>query len=180
MGGRAGGRGPVTTAAAAALLALALLTGCGSGSDDGDGDGAAGGSRDTASSPSSEPDDGGEEPRDEDDPDGEDPEGGGTDGTGNGSGDSSGADSGGGEGEKVPEVPLEFTEEEEKYLESQEVPTGTDPAAVMELGQEACDRIAYLARIAPETVADAVDEGEIPGAEDAVRHLCPEHADLLD
>ncbi|WP_059008801.1 hypothetical protein [Streptomyces specialis] len=72
----------------------------------------------------------------------------------------------------------EFTEEQREYL-TDRVPAGADPAAILGLGQEACDRLGYLERHDPEGVADALNEGEIPDAEAAVEHLCPEYADLL-
>ncbi|WP_326599360.1 hypothetical protein [Streptomyces sp. NBC_01803] len=72
----------------------------------------------------------------------------------------------------------EFTEEQQEYL-TDRVPAGADPAAILELGQEACDRLGYLERHDPEGVADALNEGEIPDAEAAIEHLCPEYAELL-
>ncbi len=73
----------------------------------------------------------------------------------------------------------EFTEEQREYL-TERVPRGVDPAAILELGTEICDRLGYLDRHDPEAAAEALRGGELPGAEAAVEHLCPEHAGLLD
>ncbi|WP_190232912.1 hypothetical protein [Streptomyces avicenniae] len=83
----------------------------------------------------------------------------------------------------VPEDELappdgEFTEEQREYL-TDRVPEGVDPGAILDLGTEACDRLGYLQRHDPESIGAAVRDGEIPGVEDAVTHLCPEYADLL-
>ncbi|MFI1965367.1 hypothetical protein ACH429_14855 [Streptomyces pathocidini] len=72
-----------------------------------------------------------------------------------------------------------FTKPEKEYLVGR-VPKGTDPVAVLETGQEACERIARTARHDRAAVIGALRAGEIPGAEDAVRHLCPEHEPLLE
>ncbi|MDT0306224.1 hypothetical protein RM780_04510 [Streptomyces sp. DSM 44917] len=86
--------------------------------------------------------------------------------------------------ETVPEDELtppgggEFTEEQREYL-ADRVPEGTDPGAILELGNEACDRVGYLQRHDPDGVAEAVADGEVPGAAEAIPHLCPEFADLL-
>lgn len=73
----------------------------------------------------------------------------------------------------------ELSAEEREYL-TDRVPRGSDPAAVLDVGRETCDRLGYLARHDPNGAAAAVRDGELPGAEDAVTHLCPEHRDLLD
>ncbi|MDT0444216.1 hypothetical protein [Streptomyces johnsoniae] len=72
----------------------------------------------------------------------------------------------------------EFTEEQQEYL-TERVPRGVDPAAILELGTETCDRIGYLDRHDPEAAAEALRSGELPDAEAAIEHLCPEYADLL-
>jgi hypothetical protein len=72
----------------------------------------------------------------------------------------------------------EFSDDELAYL-TDRVPVGVDPAAILQLGLDACDRIGYLDRHEPDAVAEAVRDGEIPEAEGAVEHLCPEYADLL-
>jgi hypothetical protein len=62
-----------------------------------------------------------------------------------------------------------------------EVPAGTDPAAVLEIGTEACERLGYLDRHATgEEITGALRDGEIPQAEAAIENLCPEYGDLLD
>ncbi|ARQ71108.1 hypothetical protein [Streptomyces marincola] len=81
-----------------------------------------------------------------------------------------------------PEQPLppgeEFTEEQREYL-SERVPEGVDPAAILELGTETCERIGYLHRNDREAAVAALRGDELPGAREAIEHLCPEHADLL-
>ncbi|MFD5319724.1 hypothetical protein [Streptomyces sp. NPDC127098] len=85
--------------------------------------------------------------------------------------------------ETVPEGELtpaegEFAEEEREYL-TDRVPVGADPAAILEMGDEACYRIGYLERHDREGAVRALREGEIPDAAAAVEHLCPEYAELL-
>ncbi|MGW0983257.1 hypothetical protein ACWD33_20815 [Streptomyces xiamenensis] len=64
---------------------------------------------------------------------------------------------------------------------SPDVPAGTDPAAVLEIGTEACERLGYLDRHATgEEITGALRDGEIPQAETAIENLCPEYGDLLD
>ncbi|NJP69001.1 hypothetical protein [Streptomyces spiramenti] len=79
----------------------------------------------------------------------------------------------------MPEVPIEFSEGQRDFLGAQEAPRGADPGALLLLGEEACERLGYLSRHAPEAIEEAVESGEIPGAEEAVAHLCPEHAPLM-
>ncbi|MBL1066640.1 hypothetical protein [Streptomyces sp. 7-21] len=152
MSARAGGRPRVRTAAAAAAAALALLlAGCGS----------SGGAE--AGGPAAAP------PGEEQTPAGPQAPAGEEDGM---------------TGRTVPREELtpaegSFTEEERDYLTGR-VPEGTDPAAVLQLGTEACDRVGYLARHDRPAAVAALRDGEIPGAEDAIRHLCPEHTGLLE
>ncbi|SOD58985.1 hypothetical protein SAMN06297387_101424 [Streptomyces zhaozhouensis] len=85
--------------------------------------------------------------------------------------------------ETVPEEELvpsggEFTEEQREFL-VERVPTGVDPGAVLDQGTAACERLGYLSRHDPESVGEAVASGEIPEAEAAVRHLCPEYAEFV-
>jgi hypothetical protein len=70
----------------------------------------------------------------------------------------------------------EFSHEQREYLDDR-VPVGVDPAAILQLGTEACDRIGYLERHDPDGLVAALREGEIPDAEAAIEHLCPEYAD---
>ncbi|MGP3969047.1 hypothetical protein [Streptomyces sp. 6N223] len=70
-----------------------------------------------------------------------------------------------------------FTREQRAYL-TDRVPVGADPAAILLLGAEACERIGYLERHDPDGVVAALRDGEIPDAGAAIEHLCPEYADL--
>ena len=86
--------------------------------------------------------------------------------------------------ETLPEEELtpaegEFTEEQREYLAGR-VPRGVDPNAILALGTEACERVGYLARHDPEGAVAALREEEIPGADEAVSHLCPEYTELLE
>ena len=85
--------------------------------------------------------------------------------------------------ETVPEEELtpaegEFDDQEREYL-TDRVPVGADPAAILEMGDEACYRIGYLERHDRAGAVRALREGEIPDAAAAVEHLCPEYAELL-
>lgn len=178
------GRGAGAPALAAALAAavLLVLAGCG-GSDDGGGSADAGATTtatasatdtatdtDTATatqSPSGESDSESSDSGDE---------------SGGGSGSDGGSD-GGGEGDAVPRDELtpagggSFTEAEKDYLEGR-VPEGSDPAAILQLGEEACDRVGYLERHDHEAAVSALRDGEIDNAEAAIENLCPEYRDL--
>ncbi|MEU3060781.1 hypothetical protein AB0P12_06280 [Streptomyces subrutilus] len=66
-----------------------------------------------------------------------------------------------------------FTAQEKKYL-SGRVPEKMDPAAVLQTGQEACQRIERTAKRDKDAATGAVITGEIAGARDAVDLLCPE------
>ncbi|WP_420079546.1 hypothetical protein ACN6AT_12180 [Streptomyces sp. JL4002] len=71
-----------------------------------------------------------------------------------------------------------FTAEEKKYL-SGRVPEKMDPAAVLQTGQEACQRIARTAKRDKDAATGAVITGEIAGAKDAITHLCPDQKPVL-
>ncbi|MGV9255634.1 hypothetical protein [Streptomyces sp. NPDC003697] len=71
-----------------------------------------------------------------------------------------------------------FTRKEKKYL-SGRVPAGTDPAAILQAGQDTCDRLAYTAKIDRDAAVGAVVAGDIKGAEAAVDGLCPELKPLV-
>ncbi|MFC9813108.1 hypothetical protein ACFVJM_13685 [Streptomyces virginiae] len=71
-----------------------------------------------------------------------------------------------------------FTAEEKKYL-SGRVPEKMDPAAVLQTGQEACQRIARTAKRDKDAATGAVITGEIAGAKDAITHLCPDQKPIL-
>ncbi|MFD8581123.1 hypothetical protein ACFV1H_37995 [Streptomyces virginiae] len=71
-----------------------------------------------------------------------------------------------------------FTAEEKKYL-SGRVPEKMDPAAVLQTGQEACQRVARTAKRDKDAATGAVITGEIAGAKDAITHLCPDQKPIL-
>ncbi|MFS0693223.1 hypothetical protein [Streptomyces nitrosporeus] len=87
----------------------------------------------------------------------------------------------------VPKVPAgeltpatgTFSKPQKKYLTGR-VPEGMDPAAVLQTGEETCDRIRYLAKADRDIAVGAILTGEVAGAAPAVEHLCPEHQDLVD
>ncbi|WP_406447669.1 hypothetical protein OG782_02160 [Streptomyces sp. NBC_00876] len=71
-----------------------------------------------------------------------------------------------------------FTKKQKEYLVDR-VPQGMDPAAVLQTGQETCDRLTYLVKVDRDTAVGAVLTGEIAGAKPAVEHLCTQHRDLV-
>ncbi|MFF3673281.1 hypothetical protein ACFYYS_04740 [Streptomyces sp. NPDC002120] len=71
-----------------------------------------------------------------------------------------------------------FTEQEKKYL-SGRVPEKMDPAAVLQTGQEACQRVTRTAKHDKDAATGAVITGEIPGAKDAITFLCPDQKPIL-
>ncbi|MEW2136132.1 hypothetical protein AB0892_05915 [Streptomyces sp. NPDC005409] len=71
-----------------------------------------------------------------------------------------------------------FTAQEKKYL-SGRVPEKMDPAAVLQSGQEACQRVERTAKRDKDAATGAVIAGEIPGAKDAITFLCPEQKPIL-
>ncbi|MEV0784560.1 hypothetical protein AB0I52_16650 [Streptomyces sp. NPDC050423] len=72
-----------------------------------------------------------------------------------------------------------FTKKQKKYLVGR-VPKGMDPAAVLQTGQETCDRLTYLVKVDPDTATGAVATGEIADAKPAVTHLCTQHKALVE
>ncbi|MEU3554502.1 hypothetical protein [Streptomyces fragilis] len=80
---------------------------------------------------------------------------------------------------EAPKGSGKFTKKEKEYL-SGRVPERMEPAAVLDLGKEACQRIDRTARHDKDAVIGALVAGEIPDAEPAVTHLCPEHEPLLE
>ncbi|MEV6317145.1 hypothetical protein [Streptomyces sp. NPDC051776] len=87
-------------------------------------------------------------------------------------------------GPKVPEDELEpvtgsFTKKEKEYL-ADRVPKGTDPAAVLQVGQETCQRITRTAEHDRKAAISAIRTGEIANAESAITHLCPQQRPLLE
>ena len=160
LASRSARRGRRTATATAVLVTAAavLLGGCGSGSDSG---GAAApknsGATVSARSPGATADGGTEAP-------------------------GSAADA-----PKVPDAQLtppgggHFDTAEKSYL-SGRVPKGTDPVAVLEGGQEICDRLARTARTDKDAAASAVVTGDISmaGAAPAVAALCPAQQPVID
>ncbi|MFD9409521.1 hypothetical protein ACFWBN_21225 [Streptomyces sp. NPDC059989] len=71
-----------------------------------------------------------------------------------------------------------FTPQEKKYL-SGRVPEKMDPAAVLQGGQESCQRVERTAKRDKDAATGAVITGEIPGAKDAITHLCPAQQPIL-
>lgn len=87
---------------------------------------------------------------------------------------------------KVPDAQLtppgggSFTKQQKTYL-SGRVPRGTDPAAVLEGGQEICDRLTRTAKIDKDAAASAIVTGDISmsGATAAVSALCPDQQPVI-
>lgn len=153
-------------AGAAVVLATAVLAACGSSSGDGDGAGggrAAGAPGAVASSPGPV--------------------------AGSDAGPSGAASAGprSSRSSEPPKIPTDrltpatgtFTEKQKEYL-TDRVPVGMDPAAVLQTGQETCDRLGYLVKADRDTAVGAIVTGEITGAGPAVAHLCPGHKDLVE
>ncbi|MYY05656.1 MULTISPECIES: hypothetical protein [unclassified Streptomyces] len=90
-------------------------------------------------------------------------------------------------GSEPPKIPSDrltpatgtFTKKQKEYL-TDRVPVGTDPAAVLQTGQETCDRLAYLVKVDPDLAAGAVVAGEVSGAQPAAAHLCTRHQELVE
>ncbi|MEW2065839.1 hypothetical protein, partial [Streptomyces sp. NPDC007346] len=72
-----------------------------------------------------------------------------------------------------------FTQRQKEYLANR-VPQGMDPAAVLQTGQETCDKLRYLVKADRDTAVGAIATQEIPDAPAAVAGLCPQHQDLVD
>ncbi|MFE9011731.1 hypothetical protein [Streptomyces cyaneofuscatus] len=72
-----------------------------------------------------------------------------------------------------------FTKKQKKYLEDR-VPKGMDPAAVLQTGQETCEKLRYLVKVDRDTAVGAIATEEIRDAPAAVAGLCPQHQDLVD
>ncbi|MFE3363037.1 hypothetical protein ACFXKV_10905, partial [Streptomyces globisporus] len=72
-----------------------------------------------------------------------------------------------------------FTKKQKEYLKDR-VPKGMDPAAVLQTGQETCDKLRYLVKADRDTAVGAIVTGEIPDAKDAVAGLCTQHQALVD
>jgi hypothetical protein len=88
-----------------------------------------------------------------------------------------------GDGRTVPKAQLTpatgtFTDPEKDYLVGK-VPYGMDPAAVLQTGQNSCERVANTAGENPAAVRRAIKDGEIAYARDAITYLCPSYRGLL-
>lgn len=149
-------------AGAAVVLMTAALAACGSSSDDGSGPKTAGaGPTSSSGAASSGPEAGSGSPS------ATDP-------------DASAAD----EAPKIPTGELTpatgtFTKKQKEYLVDR-VPRGMDPAAVLQTGQETCDRLTYLVKVDRDTAVGAIVTGEIADAKPAVEHLCVQHEELVE
>ncbi|WP_406491958.1 hypothetical protein OG936_01490 [Streptomyces sp. NBC_00846] len=71
-----------------------------------------------------------------------------------------------------------FDKKQKEYLVDR-VPKGMDPAAVLQTGQETCDKLTYLVKVDRDTAVGAIVTGEIADAEPAVEHLCTQHEELV-
>ncbi|MFH7595900.1 hypothetical protein WDV06_12460 [Streptomyces racemochromogenes] len=71
-----------------------------------------------------------------------------------------------------------FKANEKQYL-SGRVPEKTDPAAVLQTGQETCQRVERTARHDKDAAAAAIASGELAGARDAITYLCPDQKPIL-
>ncbi|MFG2629567.1 hypothetical protein [Streptomyces sp. NPDC048473] len=71
-----------------------------------------------------------------------------------------------------------FNKKQKEYLVDR-VPRGMDPAAVLQTGQETCDKLTYLVKVDRDTAVGAIVTGEIADAEPAVEHLCTQHKELV-
>jgi hypothetical protein len=87
-------------------------------------------------------------------------------------------------GPKIPKSKLTpatgtFTAAQRAYLAGR-VPKGTDPAAVLQLGQETCQRLTEVAKTSRDAAIGGIITGQIEGVKGATDHLCPKDAPLLD
>jgi hypothetical protein len=71
-----------------------------------------------------------------------------------------------------------FTKRQKQYLHER-VPVGTDPAAILQAGQETCDRLERVAKIDRDAAVGAIIAGDIKDAAGAVEHLCTDLEPLL-
>ncbi|MEV4946714.1 hypothetical protein [Streptomyces sp. NPDC053755] len=71
-----------------------------------------------------------------------------------------------------------FTKDQKSYL-SGRVPKDTDPAAVLQTGQESCQRLERTAKRDKDAAVGAIIAGDIKDAEATVAHLCPAQKPLL-
>ncbi|MCX4860840.1 hypothetical protein OG426_16695 [Streptomyces canus] len=80
---------------------------------------------------------------------------------------------------KITPVTGSFTVKEKKYLHGR-VPENMDPAAVLQVGQDACQRIERTAAHDKDAAIGALIAGDVPSADDAIAQLCPKQKPLLD
>ncbi|MEV8565078.1 hypothetical protein AB0436_05740 [Streptomyces sp. NPDC051322] len=71
-----------------------------------------------------------------------------------------------------------FSKKDKAYL-SGRVPKNMDPAAVLQTGQETCQRVARTAKHDRDAAVGAVIAGDIPDAKAAITHLCPDQKPVL-
>ncbi|MEU7552649.1 hypothetical protein AB0B01_09850 [Streptomyces sp. NPDC044571] len=71
-----------------------------------------------------------------------------------------------------------FKPNEKQYL-SGRVPEKMDPAAVLQTGQESCQRVERTAKRDKDAATGSIIAGEVPGAKDAITYLCPEQKPIL-
>ncbi|MFG2328026.1 hypothetical protein ACGFMM_00220 [Streptomyces sp. NPDC048604] len=81
------------------------------------------------------------------------------------------------DGELKP-VTGSFTKRQKEYL-SGRVPKAMDPAAVLQTGEESCQRIARTAKRDKDAAIGAIIAGDVPDAKGAIEHLCPQQKPLL-
>ncbi|WP_405564539.1 hypothetical protein [Streptomyces sp. NBC_01180] len=71
-----------------------------------------------------------------------------------------------------------FSKKDKKYL-SGRVPQNMDPSAVLQTGQESCQRVARTAAHDKNAAVGAVIAGDIPDAKAAITLLCPDQEPVL-
>jgi hypothetical protein len=71
-----------------------------------------------------------------------------------------------------------FSKKDKSYL-SGRVPQNMDPAAVLQTGQETCQRVARTAAHDRDAAVGAVIAGDLPDAKAAITHLCPDQKPVL-
>ncbi|WP_328334020.1 MULTISPECIES: hypothetical protein [unclassified Streptomyces] len=71
-----------------------------------------------------------------------------------------------------------FSKRDKKYL-SGRVPQNMDPSAVLQTGQESCQRVARTAAHDKDAAVGAVIAGDIPDAKAAITLLCPDQKPVL-
>ncbi|WP_405687911.1 hypothetical protein OG204_32645 [Streptomyces sp. NBC_01387] len=72
-----------------------------------------------------------------------------------------------------------FGKRDKAYL-SGRVPKNMDPAAVLQTGQETCQRVSRTAAHDRDAAVGAVIAGDIPDAQAAITHLCPDQLPVLE